>query len=89
MNPYPKLLDDPNTVIRAIVQERTSDIADFNNLKNVFVSGRTVYRAIPTSSTDILPTDRPGDQIVTLNFIYFCVNNGGTAVWVRHQLQTW
>lgn len=93
MNNYPNLSPDNETdakqLLRAIVQERDQDIKDFDNLRNVFMSGRKVGK-IPTGASDIADTDRVGDfnYDFTTGYLYLVVDNSGTAVWSRVALDT-
>ncbi len=66
---------------RDIARIRQEDIDDFNNLTNVFIGGRKVGK-VPTSSADVVATDRIGDFNFDANFIYICVDDSGAA-WRR------
>ena len=95
MKPYPKLgsvikptVEDHARVLEVIIKERPSDIKDFDNLSNVFVSGRKVAR-IPSGASDVLPTDKVGDINYTTSFLYILVDNAGTATWRRVALSSW
>jgi hypothetical protein len=90
MRDYPKFLndDDVPSIVRHIVQQRKSDISDFNNLKNVFISGRKVGK-IPSGAADVADTDRIGDFNYTDEYIYICVDDSGTAAWRRAALSSW
>ena len=80
-------LGDIYNILKFIIQERNSDIRDKTNLPNIFISGRKVGK-IPTSSTDIVDTDKVGDINYDANYLYICVNDSG-AVWRRIALTTW
>jgi hypothetical protein len=88
MKPFPKMQDrtlqEVVKVMEYITKERRNDVADFDNLKNVFMSGRKVGK-IPTSPTDIDVTDRVGDFNYDPDYIYLCVDDGG-AEWRRTSL---
>lgn len=71
-------------VVRSIVSERTSDIQDFQNLKNVFISGRKVLK-VPTESADVETTDRAGDFNYDEDYIYLFTG----SAWGRVGLETW
>lgn len=91
MQPYPKAITTDNVVdvVQQIARLRIDDITDRNNFPSIFLLSRSVGK-IPTSSTDIVATDRIGDFNATASFAYFCVDNGsGTAVWRRATLATW
>jgi len=90
MKDYPKHLNesDVSSVLRYIIQQRRTDVSDFNNLNNRFISGRKVGK-IPTGAADVANTDRIGDFNYTDEYIYICVDNSGTAVWRRASLASW
>jgi hypothetical protein len=75
-------------LLEFIVKERKKDVDDFNNLTNVFISGRKVGK-IPTGATDIDIADRIGDFNYDTSYIYIVVDNGGTAEWRRATLASW
>jgi hypothetical protein len=82
---YPSTID--NTVescadaLRKISQVRTDDQSKWKQLTNQFILGRKVAK-VPANSADITGSI-VGDFNVTTTFAYFCVNNAGTAQWVR------
>lgn len=92
MNSYPKIyfnnLADALEFCREVAKERTNDIKDFDNLKNVFMSGRKVGK-IPSASSDVAATDRIGDFNYSASYFYILVDNGGTAAWRRIALGSW
>ncbi len=63
-----------------VVGSREDDIREFNNLPNRFVSGRKVER-IPSSSTDVLASDKVGDINYTSDSFYVLLDDGGNLVW--------
>lgn len=71
-----------------VARKRQEDISDFDNLANVFMSGRKVAK-VPTGSADVVPSDRVGDFNYDTSYFYLCVNNGGTATWRRTALGSW
>ena len=85
LNPYPSPSDDKNKTLKAsldiISRERKNDVNLWNNLPQVFMSGRLVGN-IPASTSDI-STNKIGDFIVTTSYVYFCVAATTTAQWVR------
>lgn len=91
MKPYPtlipKTLEDVISVLIYIVKERRYDVLDFNNLQNVFMSGRKVGK-IPASSADIDDTDRVGDFNYDPDYLYIVVDDSGAA-WRRIALSSW
>jgi hypothetical protein len=87
MQPYPVIPKDSTleflTEKAAYVQRlREEDIENFNNLKNIFISGRKVGK-IPTSSTDITAGDRVGDFNYTASHLYIVVDDAGSGEWRR------
>lgn len=91
MNSYAKLksetLGGVKECLDAIVKERTRDIKDFDNLKNVFMSGRKVGK-IPSASSDIADDDRLGDFSYDDAYLYIVIDDTGAA-WRRIELETW
>lgn len=79
--------DDLLDFAKDVARKRQEDIAEFNNLPNVFINGRKVNK-VPTGSTDIADS-RVGDFNFTVSFLYICVNNSGTAAWRRVALGSW
>lgn len=87
---YPISIDDTVTscaeALRKIGQIRQADQIEWNQLSNRFLSGRSVAK-VPSSSTDITG-NVVGDFNVTPTYAYFCVDNAGTAEWVRIAVST-
>lgn len=79
-----KTLEGLFDFIDEITRLRDDDLSDFDNLKNVFISGRKVGK-VPSSSSDITG-DRVGDFNYDASYIYICVDNAGTAAWRRASL---
>jgi hypothetical protein len=71
-----------------VARKRLEDIANFNNLPNLFMAGRKVGK-VPTGSADVTPSDRIGDFNYTTSYLYICVDNSGTAAWRRVALGSW
>jgi hypothetical protein len=96
MRPYTKLLgENLQEVIdslREIVEVRRNDIQDFDNLNNVFISGRRVGR-IPSGATDVIDGDKVNDFNIADDsgtvYLYSLVNISGTAEWRRVALSSW
>lgn len=80
--------NDTDVVLRDICRQRKTDVSDFNNLKNIFMSGRKVAK-IPSGAADISSADRVGDFNYTTGYLYICVDNSGTAEWRRVALSSW
>ena len=94
MNDYPQItpetIEDIKQLLRIITRERTLDVADFSNLKNVFMSGRKVGK-VPTGASDVDPTDKVCDMNYDDAYFYVLTLDGlGAAVWGRMPLDiTW
>jgi hypothetical protein len=89
-NSFENTVEDLGTALRAITRLRQQDVADFNNLPNVFISGRRVGK-IPTSSADVADTDKIGDVSFALDgsYVYYLISNAGVASWRRVALASW
>lgn len=81
-------LEDIKTQLSQITHTRKDDITFINNLTNIFVGGRKVGK-IPSSSVDVVPSDRIGDQNYDQNYLYILINNSGVAQWRRASLGSW
>lgn len=93
MQPYPQnVKPDIYSILDAvqdISRKRQEDITDRNTFPSVFVRGRTVGK-VPASSLDVADTDRIGDQNLTKDYAYFCVDDGaGGAEWRRIAMGVW
>lgn len=96
MRTYPTISDgDTDTLVQSlklavnyIARERNTDISDFNNLPNKFISGRKVGR-VPAGTTLAIATDRVGDINYDTSYLYICENQGSTAIWLRTSLSSW
>ena len=86
MKPYPILKNSTTEGIfewlKFVVRARSEDIQEFNNIENVFISGRRVGK-IPSSSNDVVAADKIGDFNVNATYAYFLIDNSGTAEWRR------
>jgi len=91
MKNFPKMQDrtlsEAIKVIEYITKERSNDVSDFDNLINVFISGRKVGK-IPTGSADVSDTDRLGDFNYDADYLYLLVDDSGAA-WRRVSLGVW
>lgn len=89
MRDYPfvfkNTLTDIAEVLRKIIQCRKDDINDYNNLPQRFVMGRLVPK-LPTSSSDVDPTDKLGDIHYEDDFGYILIDNSGTLEWRRYAI---
>lgn len=76
-------LPDLNEVlewIRQATREREYDLEDYNNQTS---TNTTIYNYTPSSSTDLIGTEKAGDISVTTSYIYVVVDNAGTLRWQR------
>lgn len=82
MNEYPIIAteDEMFAGLEEIVRLRAEDVGDFDNLQNIFVSGRKVDK-VPTSSSDVAATDNENDVNYDNNHIYVLVDVSGTLTW--------
>lgn len=95
MNDYPNITpdteDNRTELLRIITRERTNDISEANNYKNVFMRGRRVGR-IPSSSSDVLDTDKINDFNIIDDggsvYYYTLVLVGSTPTWGRIDVNT-
>lgn len=71
-----------------ICHTRKDDIAQVQNLPNIFISGRTVGK-IPSSSADVAATDRINDFNATATYLYILIDNAGAAEWRRIAMGVW
>lgn len=88
--PYwpPKTLEDVIEQLRLICNLRKNDKAQISNIANAFVSGRKVGRS-PTSSADVLISDKIGDVNYDVNYLYILVDDGMSGAWRRAALGAW
>lgn len=64
------------------------DIPDFENLDQIYVSGRSTTR-VPSSATDVLATDQVGDVVSDATYEYKLMDLGGGIIkWDRRTLDT-
>lgn len=90
MKGYPittgRTLEDVLSTVDFITSERGNDILEFDNLKEKFVGGRTTTR-VPSSPSDVLPTDKEGDIVSDGTFEFKLIDDSG-LVWDRRTLNT-
>jgi methyl coenzyme M reductase beta subunit len=84
---YPLITNDTQIpeIVREMVRLREQDVADFTNLPQVFLGGRTGVR-IPSSPSDVLATDNVGDVVNDDTYEYKLVQTTGGALWDRRTL---
>lgn len=80
--------DDLVNFAKDVARKRLEDISNFDNIPNLFISGRKVAK-VPTGSADIVASDRIGDFNYDANYLYICVNVSGTAAWRRVAIGSW
>lgn len=66
--------------IRQVTRERDIDLEDYNNQVSTNV---TYYNYTPSSSTDLIGTEKAGDIAVSTSYLYVVVDNAGTLRWQR------
>jgi len=76
--------------LKFVVRSRSEDVQEFNNLQNIFILGRKVGK-VPSASNDVVASDKIGDfnPDGTTGYVYFLVDNSGTAEWQRATLGSW
>lgn len=85
MQIYPLIKESTNRamfdMLSFIGRARKDDVQAWDNLPNMFMSGRKVGK-VPVNSTDIAPTDRVGDFNYDDTYYYFVVElSPGVAQW--------
>lgn len=92
MQPYPQNIDTTiesvTDSLRTIARLRAEDITDRNSFPAIFMKGRKVGK-LPSSSSDVVASDRVGDFNYTASYLYILVDNSGTASWRRAALGSW
>jgi len=83
-----KTLDDVIEQLRQITNLRKNDVTVISQIASSYISGRKVGK-IPTSSTDVVATDRIGDVNYTASYLYILIDNAGTPAWRRVALGAW
>lgn len=89
LNSLSDVFNNPEELMRRLItlEDQVRFIAANASLN--YVQGRLVInRVIPVNSSDVLPTDRVFDRIVTNAFEYILINNSGTIEWVRITVST-
>jgi len=66
--------------IRQATREREYDLADYSNQVS---TNPTFYTYVPSSSTDLIGTEKAGDMAASTSYLYIVVNNAGTLRWQR------
>ncbi len=91
MRVYPTLTKSDNKslmdAINQISRLRKDDVAAWNNLTQVFISGRKVG-TIPSGSTVTAVTDREGDFNYDSAHAYLAETIGSTLMWARWAIST-
>jgi hypothetical protein len=68
-------LSDVVDWIRQVVRERDVDLSDYEEQESTNV---VYYNYTPTSSSDLIGTEKAGDIAADTSYIYIVVNNSGT-----------
>lgn len=66
--------------IREATRERELDLADYNNQVSTNV---VYYDYTPSSSSDLIGTEKAGDIAASTSYLYVVVDNAGTLRWQR------
>lgn len=73
---------DVQQQLRDITRTRKDDISQFKALPDYLISGRSVNR-IPSSSADVVATDRVGD--ISRDALHtYVLQNPASPAWVRY-----
>lgn len=74
-------------ILDQICRTRKDDILVIGDLINTFIGGRSVGR-VPSSSSDVLATDKIGDINFdySTGYAYRLMDDGAAGVWARWQL---
>jgi hypothetical protein len=78
--PVDAKLQDVLTWIRQATRERAIDLDDYDEQQRTNVM---FYNYTPTSSSDLIGTEKVGDIAADTNYIYVVVDNSGTLRWQR------
>lgn len=86
---YPSILNTQETEswMRQVTELRNQDVADWNNLPELYMRGRKVDK-VPSASTDTTGNQK-GDFNYDASYLYICVDNSGTLSWRRASLSSW
>ncbi len=89
MKTYPNTPEKTTDLLKFIIRERNNtDVDAFNNLPQVFVSGRKVGK-IPANSGDVSVTDVLNDVNWDDQYIYILTTDAlGDPAWGRSPLDT-
>lgn len=81
---YPKLaIIGESETLRQIINLRSDDQATIRSLEATKFNGRdrTGIRAVPTTNTDVIVGDTPGDRVNDSTYIYLCMTISGSTQW--------
>ena len=78
-------LDQINMWIINTTRAREIDLQDFDNQQSANVS---IYKAAPSSSSDLKGTEQVGDISADTNYLYVVVDNAGALEWQRVAIAT-
>ncbi|QDP62943.1 MAG: hypothetical protein Unbinned5081contig1002_48 [Prokaryotic dsDNA virus sp.] len=73
-------LSDVTDWIRQVIRERDVDLSDYEEQESTNV---VYYSYTPTSSSDLIGTEKAGDIAADTSYIYIVVDNSGTLQWQR------
>ena len=61
-------------------RERSKDLQDYDDQ---VATNAVIYDYTPTSSSDLIGTEKAGDIAVDTSYLYIVVDNSGTLQWQR------
>lgn len=88
---YPNLdIIGESGTLQQIVGLRKDDQAAIRKLEATKFNGRdrTGIRAVPTSNTDVIVGDTPGDRVNDTTHVYLCMTISGSTQWRKIDFQS-
>ena len=80
-----KAINELKNFSRSAARAREFDIQDFDNQ---IAANPVIFSNTPTSSSDLIGTEKAGDIAVDTSFLYVVVDNAGTLQWQRVAIST-
>lgn len=66
--------------IREATRNRRFDLQDYDNQ---IANNPVIFDDVPTSSSDLVGTEKAGDIAADASFLYIVIDNAGTLEWRR------
>lgn len=66
--------------IKQVTRERGVDLIDYDQQ---VATNATIYNYTPSSSSDLIGTEKAGDIAADTSYLYVVVDNSGTLQWQR------